>query len=390
MAKLLGSLGTVGLAGQLQDDGAIDDAVQDSHGQGWIGEVFGPAFKVDVGDHGCRATRAAGVDHLVEEAGGMPRLLALRPVKAELVDDKPVLCHLALGLQQFSSARLRCQKMIRSTVFQELRRAGRMDAKSLDNLFRRRIEEGGANCPPFVSQAILQIVKEVFVLDADATSSADLGKVRLLVVAAGEPAGKSIDACQKVTVCLTLDAGKDDQEIRCRQGVTGLRRARILRLAVEAREQDGLLSYEDLAYRLLNCGVRTVVRDVEAMRRASLQVPTRGQQQDIGPGQTHRVLAVDLFLRGHEPKEIARHIYHSLSSVENYLTTFARVAFLANQGYGDDEVAFLLNRSTPLVAAYRRLYDQAKARKPGQRRLDEILARVERPRNSSQKGGVRQ
>jgi hypothetical protein len=267
--------------------------------------------------------------------------------------------------------------MIRSKSIEDRLRDGRLDAKTRDSLFRRKIEQG-ANCPPFVSKAILQAVKEVFPLDAeDLANQLELGRIRMLVVAAHEPAGKALDECQKTSVLLTLDAGKADFEVRANQGVTGLRRTRILRLCCEAREQGGLLSYEDLAYRLLNCGVRTIVRDVERLRREGLIVPTRGQQQDIGPGQTHRVQAVRLFLEGHEPMEIARRLYHALSSIENYLTTFGRVALLANQGYSDDEIAFIIRRSSPLVAAYRRLNEQFANKRSAQTRFREIFGRLE-------------
>src|SRR5437764_8197395 len=57
--------------------------------------------------------------------------------------------------------------MIRNHFLEEKFRQGRLDAKTLDNLFRRRIEPG-ANCPPFVSQAILNTVKEIYPLDHDA------------------------------------------------------------------------------------------------------------------------------------------------------------------------------------------------------------------------------
>ena len=278
--------------------------------------------------------------------------------------------------------------MIRTTAIEARQRQQRLDAKTLDNLFRRRIEEG-ANCSPFVSQAILQIVKEVFPLHPeDLGKQLDLGQVKLLVAAAREPAGKSLEECQKVTVLLTLDA-KDDSTIRARDGVTGLRRTRILRLATEARDQSGLLSYEDLAYRLLNCGVRTIVRDIAALRRRGLEVPSRGQQQDIGPGQTHRVQAVRLFLQGHEANEIADKLYHALSSIENYVTTFARVVFLAHKGYGTDEIAFVIHRSPALVAAYRQLYEEFRTQPCAQARLREILApgrEKARPRGSK-KGG---
>ena len=268
--------------------------------------------------------------------------------------------------------------MIRSKSVEDRLRNGRLDAKTRDSLFRRKIEQG-ANCAPFVSKVILQAVKEVFPLDPeDLTNQLELGRIRMLVVAAHEPAGKALDECQKTSVLLTLDAGKADFEVRVNQGVTGLRRTRILRMCCEAREQGGLLSYEDLAYRLLNCGVRTIVRDVERLRREGLVVPTRGQQQDIGPGQTHRVQAVRLFLEGHEPMEIARRLYHALSSIENYVTTFGRVALLANQGYSDDEIAFIIRRSSPLVAAYRRLNEQFANKRAAQRRFGEIFDRLEK------------
>src|SRR5262249_46621936 len=168
--------------------------------------------------------------------------------------------------------------MIRTTAFEARQRQERLDAKTLDNLFRRRIEEG-AKCSPFVSAAILQTVKEVFPLHPeDFGTQLDLGQIKLLVAAAHEPAGKSLEQCQKVTVLLPLDA-PEDWPLRAREGVTALRRSRILRLTTEALDQGGLLCYEDLAYRLLNCGVRTIVRDIAALRRRGLAVPSRGQQQ---------------------------------------------------------------------------------------------------------------
>jgi hypothetical protein len=280
--------------------------------------------------------------------------------------------------------------MIRSRTVEDQTRRQRFDAKTLDNLFRRRIE-AGANCPPFVSSAILQIVKEVFPMDGqDADSQLGLGQVKLLIVAAHEPAGKALDDCQKVTVRLTLDAGHDDFELRSRRGVIGLRRARLLRLATEAREQGGLLSYEDLAFRLLNCGLRTIVRDIQILRRGGVEVPTRGQQQDIGPGQTHRVQAVRLFLQGLEPNEIAQRLYHTLGSIENYLTTFARVVFLARKGYGDDEIAFIIQRSSILVAAYRQLLADFQGQASAQARLRQICDRVQpvaNPAEAGRKGG---
>lgn len=277
--------------------------------------------------------------------------------------------------------------MIRTKSIEDQLRRGRLDAKTLDSMFRRQIEEG-ANCSPFVSKAILAAVKEVFPIGPEeADHQFGLGQIQLLVVAAQEPAGKPLEQCQKVTVRLTLDAGQDDFQVRLAYGVEGLRRTRILRLTAEARDQGGLLSYEDLAFRLFNCGVRTIVRDVQALRRRELEVPSRGQQQDIGPGQTHRVQAVRLFLLGHQPNEIARRLYHTLGSIENYITTFARVVILVNKGYADDEIAFVMRRSSPLIAAYRKLYGDFQDKPGAQRRIQEILSRVENPSAPQKKGG---
>jgi Protein of unknown function (DUF1670) len=277
--------------------------------------------------------------------------------------------------------------MIRTKLVEEKLRHQRLDAKSLDNLFRRRIEQG-ANCSPFVSGAILQTVKDVFPLSAEDTNNTlGLGQIKLLVVAAHEPAGKSLEECQKVTVNLTLDAGLDDFETRQAYGVEGLRRHRLLRMTAEARDQGGLLSYEDLAFRLLNCGVRTIVRDVGALRRKDVEVPSRGQQQDIGPGQTHRVQAVRLYWQGLEANEIARRLYHTLAAIENYVTTFARVAVLVNKDYVDDEIAFVIRRSSILVAAYRQLYEEFQEKRSARQRLREILSRIDKNRASAAKKG---
>jgi hypothetical protein len=265
--------------------------------------------------------------------------------------------------------------MIRIGEIEIQLRNGRMEAKTLDNMFRRRVELG-ANCPPFVSAAILREVKEVYSLDGEEVNEPGLGQIRLLVTAAQEPPGKILQECQKVMVRLSLDA-KEDQEIRFRQGTTGLRRARILRMSTEAQEQGGLLTYEDLAYRLLNCGVRTIVRDAEALRREGLDVPTRGQQQDMGPRQSHRAKAVELYLQGYESKEIAKRLYHALSSIENYVTTFGRIVLLMNKGYTDDEMAFLLRRSSALVAVYRKLHQQYVQKASARRRIEEILQRLD-------------
>jgi Protein of unknown function (DUF1670) len=101
------------------------------------------------------------------------------------------------------------------------------------------------------------------------------------------------------------------------------------------------------------------------------------------------VQAVRLYLRGLEAKEIARRLYHTLSSIENYITTFARIVILVNKGDADDEIAFVIRRSSPLVAAYRKLQNEFQDKPTARRRLDEIRARIEPPAAPAAKKGGR-
>ena len=132
--------------------------------------------------------------------------------------------------------------MIRNQQVQERWRKCRLDGKSIETMFQNRLIEE-ARCSPIVARAIWGIVNQMLIGGVDPDSeAARVGQVVCLAVAAEEPAGKPLTQCQKVTVRLTLDAGPDDQEVRWRHGLDGVRRARILRLCVEAREQGGLLS----------------------------------------------------------------------------------------------------------------------------------------------------
>jgi hypothetical protein len=98
---------------------------------------------------------------------------------------------------------------------------------------------------------------------------------------------------------------------------------------------------------------------------------------------------VRLSIQGREPNEIARRLYHTIGCIETYVTIFARVVFLANKGYSDDEIAFVMRRSSPLVAANRKLYAECQAQPTALRRLGEILARVETTAPPAAKKGGR-
>jgi diguanylate cyclase (GGDEF)-like protein len=159
-----------------------------------------------------------------------------------------------------------------------------------------------------------------------------IGQLRISGVLASEPAGKSLKDCQHGECYVTYDAGEEDQEVRRRFGVTGLRRLKLLRIATEAHDQGIDLTQEDLAYKVLNCGLKTIKRDIAYFRKHGLFLPTRGQQKDIGPVLAHQVEAVRLTIEGKSPWEVAKKILHTPRAIERYLATFARAVALADVG----------------------------------------------------------
>ena len=153
--------------------------------------------------------------------------------------------------------------MILSSRQQKTKLEERLRTKTVEQMFLSSIQEG-ANCPPFVARAILEVAKSTFNLTECARSNFGKikpGQMKVLGVAASEPAGKSLKECSLAEAIITLDAGLEDQVTRLMSGknaVTALRRKRLLRIATEALEQNVLLTREDMSYRILNCGMRTI------------------------------------------------------------------------------------------------------------------------------------
>lgn len=252
----------------------------------------------------------------------------------------------------------------------------RTNLKTLDNIFLKSIEYG-AKCPPFVSNAILETAKGVYNF-GNAREDKDTikpGQIKVIGILSSEPAGKPLKDCQTGLCVVTFNAGKEDHEVLFRDGVPALRRARVLRITEEAHEQGVDLTQEDLAHNIFGCGLRTIRRDIKALKDKGVYIPTRGQQKDIGPGISHKVLAVKMFLERKTDLEIARTIYHSLKAIERYTVTFARVIILLEKGLVPQEVAFVVQISERLVKQYQQLFEDYN-KPPYRDRIDEILNKV--------------
>jgi len=256
--------------------------------------------------------------------------------------------------------------MIVSDQQQKVNLEKRLTAKSLEQMFVNSIQKG-ANCPPFVARAILDVAKSTFGIGQPNSNNSDRvkpGQMKVLGISLSEPPGKPLRECKLTEAIVTLDAGIEDQLTRLgdgENGVTALRRKRLLRITTEALEQNVVLTGEDIAYRILNCGVRTVSRDVKYFQKLGIQVPLRGQQKDIGPTLTHKTQIVNWYIKRMQPTEITRRTYHSLEAVERYILDFAKVSYLSyeySKKLLPSEIAFIIGISERLVREYQNLYNQ--------------------------------
>jgi DNA-binding CsgD family transcriptional regulator len=251
----------------------------------------------------------------------------------------------------------------------------RLTAKTLDARFLHEIQHG-LNCSPFEAEAVLAVVKEVyFPFLAEGAASAPPGKITLIAVSADEPAGKPVVDCQKQTVCLTLHRGSEDDRLLHEQGIAAFRQARIPDLCQEALSQGGLLTAEDLAYRVFFVTPRTITRDLGWLRKQEpgRLIPLRSTVQDIGPVLTHRTAIVRLALEGKTTSQICNILHHCPEAVANYLSTFTRCVQLARRGMQEGQIAFLLRRGRGLVRQYLALLGEREKDKNLAYHLDELL-----------------
>jgi DNA-binding Lrp family transcriptional regulator len=230
----------------------------------------------------------------------------------------------------------------------------------------------GAGISPWEAQVLVNTIEQVYFSDPALSQAAD-GQLKYSCIAINEPAGKKVEDCRMVTVLLTLFDPEDKQQLvfDSKQASIVLRHRRLMRITEQAREQEGLLSQEDLA-QILMCDVRTIRRDIKDLRGKGVIVATRGQVNDIGPGVTHRGIAVRSWLEGKEPVIIARDINHSIAAVENYLEKFKRVAYLRRKGFDDYQIAMAIGISVAAVKTFAELYNEFSNKPFFKQRIAEI------------------
>jgi hypothetical protein len=247
----------------------------------------------------------------------------------------------------------------------------RLAAKDLDHQFRNRIEQG-MGCSPFVSEAIVTVVHDVYLPVLDTQANLKPGQMLFQCLSKRNGSTTRIAYAEQMTVVLTIDGGKIDQDVRKQKGIDGLRRFRICRLCSEAYNQGGLLTVEDVAYRLLNVGERTIVRDLSLIRKEGENPPLRSTIKDMGRTISHKAILIKNWLKGDELSDLNRKYNHSFSAIESYINTFKRVVFLKHEGYTVERIAYMQKISDGLAKTYLDLWQQFKD-KAMPHRVKEIL-----------------
>jgi len=251
----------------------------------------------------------------------------------------------------------------------------RLRQKQQDVQFINRLQ-AGLNCSPFEAKAILNCVYDVYQPFFDNSASMKPGQILFEVVTVENSAKEKLSNCQMKTVVLTLDAGNDDLKVRQHKGVIGLRRYRLQRIATEAFQQGGLLTVEDIANRLLNCGERTIIRDIKALKEKNIYLTLRSTIKDMGRSISHREMIVKNWLLGMEFSEIARKTNHSIEAIANYVEKFKRVVCLAKDNHEVSTIAFLVKISVSLAQQYYDLYQTLKIVPVREKELDELIKKT--------------
>jgi hypothetical protein len=236
-----------------------------------------------------------------------------------------------------------------------LQKWNRLSEKQLDTQFINEIISG-LQCSPFEAGAIVDSVYKIYAPYFRTNGSIKPGQILFQVLSIDNNPSVVLSESKQITVTLTYDDPIEDLNIREHSGVIGLRQHRIQRVCNEAYQQGGLLTVEDLANRLFNCGERTICRDLQSLRKKNIVLPLRSTIKDMGRTISHRSLIVKNWLKGKEYSEISRDTFHSIQSVKNYVDKFKRVIALSEENYDIHTIAFLVKLSAPLVEEYFNIY----------------------------------
>lgn len=164
--------------------------------------------------------------------------------------------------------------------------------------------------------------------------------------------GKSIAQTKLKPVVLDIIDDSDIEDMKTPIHHREIRLKRIERWTTQAYDQGALLSQLDLAV-LLNTSSNTAgeyVREFHNLYHRPL--PTRGNIQLLGSGQTHKKQIIALHLKGYLVPTICQRTNHSKDAVERYIRDFESVKLLSTKFDDVDLISRIIRLSPSVVKQY--------------------------------------
>lgn len=233
---------------------------------------------------------------------------------------------------------------------------GPLCAKTLRNALAHRIVQefpriGG----PRICQLCADMILEVIEKHLRPNDHIKHGQMLWMAVSRDDPPAHRQKIADTDLVPVLLDVfTAEDVQLRIDRLPAEKRLLRkALRLCQQAHEQGALLSNCDLA-ELLGSGDSRVAHVLaEHERSTNTVVPRRATLHDVGTGLTHkRIICWKRYAEGKEPHVVAKETYHSLESVDRYLSQYDRVRHCRLEGLTPEETAHALGCGVALVREY--------------------------------------
>ncbi len=237
------------------------------------------------------------------------------------------------------------------------RRYKRIKGKSLKNiLIERFINKYGYDKGIVTANAIVEdilLLVETYFRYSD-NSFLKQGQMVWLAVPINEfPAkGKSMAQTKLMPVVLDIISDSDIEDMKKPMHHRELRLKRVERWTNQAYEQGGTLSQLDLAV-ILSVNEFTAgnyVREYQSIYNRRL--PTRGNVQLIGGGQTHKREIITDYLNGYLVPSICQRTNHSKEAVERYIRDFEAVKLLASKFDDINTISLVTRLSVSVVNQY--------------------------------------
>ena len=160
--------------------------------------------------------------------------------------------------------------------------------------------------------------------------------------------GKSMAQTRLKPVVLDMITDDDIEGLKTPIGTHELKMKKIERWTHQAYDQGALLSQLDLAVLLASTTVTVGICVREYQNLYSRSLPTRGNIQLIGSGQTHKRPIIALHLKGYLVPTICQKTNHSKESVERYIHDFEAIKTLSEK-FDDVDLISRIVRLTPSV-----------------------------------------